>query len=139
MPYSTIADRQGTHYDAKLVIRPISSAAISATTSETAIAFPVTKSEDSYLVLQVQALTGPIDATNNWTFTAEVSTTLGGTYTPVGTLTLAKNKADDYLIPLNGYTVGKTVPGAAFVRVTATKAGTAGALTYAAYISPDAG
>lgn len=139
MPYSTIADRQGTHYDAKLVIRPISSAPIAATTSEAAIAFPVTKAEDAYLVLQVQALTGAIDATNNWTFTAEVSATLGGTYSPVGSLTLAKNKADDYLIPLNGYTIGKVVPNAAFIRVTATKAGTAGALTYAAYVSPDVG
>ena len=139
MPYSTIADRQGTHYDEKLVIRPISSAPIAATTSETAIAFPVTKAEDAYLVLQVQALTGAIDATNNWTFTAEVSATLGGTYSPVGSLTLAKNKADDYLIPLNGYTIGKVVPNAAFIRVTATKAGTAGALTYAAYVSPDVG
>jgi len=139
MPYSTIADRMGTHYDAKLVIRPITSPAISATTAETAIAAPITKAEDAYLVLQVQAIAGAIDATNNWTFTAEVSATLGGTYVPVGSLTLTKNKADDYLIPLNGYTVGKIAPGAAFVKVSATKAGTAGPLTYAAYISPDAG
>lgn len=137
MPFSTIADRQGSHYDALTLIRPITSAAISATTSETGIAFAVTKFEDAYLVLQVQAISSFVAGTATWSFAVEVSPTLGGTYTTVGAITLTAGTADDYMIPINGYTVRKLVPTAAFVRVTATKTGTPGNLTYAAYLSPD--
>jgi hypothetical protein len=139
MPFSTIADRQGSFYDALTVIRPISAAAISATTSETAIALPSPKFEDSYLCLQVQAFTGFVAGTATWSFALEVATTLAGTYVPVGSITLTAGTANDYLIPFSGYTIGKLVPNAAFVRVTATKTGTPGNLTYAAYLTPDIG
>jgi hypothetical protein len=137
MPISTIADRQGSYYDALTLIRPITSAAISATTSETGIAFAVTKFEDAYLVLQVQAISSFVAGTATWSFAVEVSPTLGGTYTTIGAITLTAGTANDYLIPINGYTVSKLVPTAAFVRVTATKTGTPGNLIYAAYLSPD--
>ena len=137
MPFSTIADRQGSHYDALTVIRPITAAALSATTSETGIAFPVTNYEDFALALQVQTISSFTAGSAFWTLTAEVSTTLGGTYVPVGSVALTSGAANDYLIPLSGYTIGKLVPNAAFVRVTATRTGTPGNLTYAAYLSPD--
>jgi hypothetical protein len=137
MAISTIADRQGSHYDALTVIRPITAAALSATTSETGIAFPVTNYEDFSLALQVQTISSFTAGSAFWTLTAEVSTTLGGTYVPVGSVDLTSGAANDYLIPLSGYTIGKLVPNAAFVRVTATRTGTPGNLTYAAYLSPD--
>jgi len=137
MAISTIADRQGSHYDDLTVIRPISSAALSATTSETGVSVAITKFEDFSLVLQVQAISAFVAGTAFWTLTAEVSTTLGGTYVPVGSIDLTSGSADDYLIPLSGYTIGKVVPNAAFIRVTATKTGSPGNLTYAAYLSPD--
>jgi hypothetical protein len=137
MAFSTIADRQGSSYDALTVIRPITSAAISATTSETGIAIPVASFEDIYAVLQVRAISAFVAGTATWSFAVEVSTTLGGTYTPVGSITLTSGAANDYLIPLSGYTVQKLVPNAGFVRVTATKTGTPGNLTYSAYLSPD--
>jgi hypothetical protein len=137
MPFSTIADRQGTFYDALTVIRPITAAAVAATTSETAIALPSPKFEDCSLAIQVQAFTGFVAGTATWSFTLEVSTLLAGPYIPVGNVTLTSGAANDYLIPFSGYTIGKLVPNAAFVRVTATKTGTPGNLVYAAYLTPD--
>lgn len=137
MAKSTIADRYASHYDALAVLREPGQAAISATAAETAIAIPITKLENCNCIVQYQALTG-IDATNNWSFVVSASATLAGTYVAISAaVTTPDGKPNDLAIPINGYTVAKQVPNAAFVRVTATKTGTAGALTYCAYLSPN--
>jgi hypothetical protein len=136
MPISTIADRQASSYDALAVIRPITAAAISATTSETGLALPLPTFEDIALVLQVRPISSFVAGTATWTITLEVSANLGSGYVSVRNLTIPAAAADQYFLPVSGATFNKVVPGAAFARVTATKVGTPGNLTYAAYFSP---
>lgn len=137
MAASTMADRYASHFDSLTVLRATGQAAISATTAETAIAFPIRKTENCNCIVQYQATTG-VDAANNWTFTVAASATLGGTYVPISAAVATPDgKAGDFAIPINGYNVAKQVPNAAFVRVTATKVGTAGPLVYSAYLSPN--
>jgi hypothetical protein len=137
MPFSTIADRQASHYDMLTVVRPMTAAAVAATTSETAIAFPITKVENCVMVLQLQAVTGFVAGTATWSFDVEVATALAGPFTKVGTVTPASGAAQDLMVPVLGYAVSKLLPNASFVRVSATKTGTVGNLSYAAYLSPD--
>lgn len=137
MPFSTIANRQASHYDALAVVRQISAAAIAATTSEPAILFPITKHENFAMVLEVQAFTGTVGPANNWAFAVEASTAVNGTFVNVGSITLGSGAANHYIVALSGHGIDQVVPNSSYVRVTATKTGTVGNLIYAAFLSPN--
>lgn len=135
MPRSTIANRRAIHFDANLELRDFDAAAISASTAETAIAYPVTKLMGYKCVVDVAAYTGYVATTAQWVITVEACATSGGTYKTVGTFTPTgvAIRAD---VPLSGEWVDDIEADAAYIRVKATKTGSPGNLTYGAFLSP---
>lgn len=138
--FSTIADRRriGT-YDAELELRDYAAAAVSSTTSETGIEFAVRKQETFRVVINAAAYTSHSAGSAEWTITIEVSDVVGGTYTTVATLdpATAAGAAIQVPIDISGGEVAAIDADAAFIRVTATKTGSPGNLTYGAYIVPN--
>jgi hypothetical protein len=137
--FSTIGDRRrlGT-YDSNLELRAYSASAVSSTTSETGIAFAVRKQDTFRVVINAAAYTSYSAGAAEWTITVEVSDVVGGTYTAVATLdpATAAGAAIQIPIDISGGEVAAIDADAAFIRVTATKTGSPGNLTYGAYIVP---
>jgi hypothetical protein len=134
--YSTIADRsrKGT-FDALTELKDYTDSAISATTAETGIEFPVRKTQDYKVCLSFATYSGYVATTAEWVITVEVSDVVGGTYTPVASYT-PKGTAEETEICLSGVMVSSADADAEFIRVKATKTGVPGNLTYGAYIVP---
>lgn len=134
MPASTIADRRHILFDKLLELRAYTAAALSATGSEAAILFAATRMMDYVAVVTVAAHTGYTAGTNQWTITVEASTVAGSGFVPVGSV-IPAGVAGTFTIPLSGSWVQSLKPGAIYLRVTATKAGTAGNLVYSCFLS----
>ena len=132
--------------DASVTLRASSAAQITATTAETGISLnpgtaywslgniPLQTVAVNFLVKTIDRTTGD----EAYTLTVEVATTVGGSYTVVGTLA-ALTTAGVYTLLLDLDRVLKQVPGAAFIRVNATLAGTTPILDYDAYLAPVVG
>ncbi|MFK0735597.1 MAG: hypothetical protein ACFKPT_02555 [Gloeotrichia echinulata GP01] len=135
MPRSTIANRRAIWFDKATELRDYSAAAISASTTESAIAIPATKLENYKAVVDVAAHTGYTATTAQWDITIEAALTSGGTYKPVGTFT-ATGVAIRFDVPLSGEWVDDIVADAAYIRVKAVKTGSPGNLTYGAFLTP---
>jgi hypothetical protein len=135
MPRSTIGNRRAILFDKALELRDFASAAISASTTEMALAIPATKLEAYKCVVDVAATTGYVATTAQWDITIEAALTSDGTYKTVGTLTVigAANRFD---VPLSGEWVDDIVADAAYIRVKAVKTGSPGNLTYGAFLAP---
>lgn len=134
MPASTIGDRRFIQYDNALELRARDAAALSATTSGTAIAFAARKQSDFEAVVDVAAHTGYTAGSALWTISIEVSDTSGGTYVSVGSIALT-GVAKRFQIPLSGQWIAQLKSDAAFIRVTATKTGSPGNLSYGAFLN----
>ena len=132
--FSTIADRDFRQFDKALELRDGKAAAISATTSETAIAVPLRKSMDFKVVVYHSDITAVVAGTAEWVLNVEVASTQGGTYTSLGTITLtATGQTRERVF---GRSHVKFVNATQeWVRITATKVGTPGNLTYGAFIT----
>ena len=135
--FSTIADRrQRGPVDSNLVLRSYGAAALSATGSSTGVEFD-SKAVLGYKVcLSTAAYTSYTASSAEWSIRVEVSDTLGGTYTPVGRAVVPPGTAleTEILISPVDATTANSDPN--FVRVTATRTGTPGNLTYGAWIVP---
>ena len=136
MPLPNVADRRQYHFDKLLMLRDPAATALSATASETGVAFDATMIDVEKVVVAHKAITGTISGANNWTVTVEVSDAIGGTYVQVGTSGQLKAPAIEVEIPISGVANKQAVANASHIRVTATKAGTIGDLSYGAYITP---
>lgn len=133
--YSTIADRRRlAPIDSALQLRDRAAAAISATTSETGLAFDATKIEAYKILINHSDISAVVATTAEWQIAVQASTTLGGTYSTVGGAISLGATASIRVVSLTGKEVNDVVPGAKFLRVTATKVGTPGNLTYGAWI-----
>ena len=135
--YSTIADRRrrGT-YDKEVELRAYTATAITATTSSTGIAFPVRKTAEYKVCYSIAAYSSYSVGVNEWNIKVEVSDLVGGTYTQVGTVIAPLGTALEGEIPLTGDYVTGIDSDSAFIRVTATKTGSPGSLTYGAWLAP---
>ncbi|MEO1523253.1 MAG: hypothetical protein AAFU78_21105 [Cyanobacteria bacterium J06633_2] len=135
--FSTIGDRRrrGT-YDDNLVLRDIADGAESATASETGIAFDCRKIDQFKVCLAVDAYTGYDAGTAEWTLTVEVSDVVGGTYTQVGPSFIPVGAAIESEIVISGPMVEQVDADADWIRITATKTGSPGNITYGAWIVP---
>jgi hypothetical protein len=132
--------------DPSVTLRASSAAQITATASETGISLnpgtaywnigniPLQPFAVNVLVKTIDRTTGD----ETYTITVEVATTLGGSYTVVGTLA-ALTTAGVYTLILDMDRVLKQVPSAAFIRITATLGGTTPILDYDAYLAPVVG
>ena len=142
MPVSTIANRRSYEFDALTVLRLITAAVLAATTSEAGVPLatiaPVIAAYDLFkVIVHDAAYTGYANGTAQWTATVEASTTIGGTYTQVSTPVVLNGSAQNVEVALSGLGVDSAVPGAKYLRVTATKTGTPGNLVYGAFVSPE--
>ena len=137
MSLPNMADRRAYPFDKRLELRDYGAAALSATGSSTGIEFAVRNFDLAKVIIDHGAISGTLTpGTNFWTITVEVSNVVGGTYTPIistGELTAVKSHIE---LPISGLLATYKDADAAFIRVTATKGGTIGTLTYGAYIVP---
>lgn len=137
MPRSTIANRRDMAFDANLELRDYDAAAISATTNGTAIlAYPI-QSMEFRAIVDVAAYTSYSAGSAEWTISIGVAATSGGSYTTVGSVTPVGTAAR-FTIPLSGSHVEGLLSTAKYIRVTATKTGSPGNLTYGCFLAPAA-
>lgn len=135
MPRSTLATRRAQGFDKNLELRNYTAAALAATASGTAIAIPEAVTAHNYkCVVHSAAYTGFVAGTAQWVISVEVSTQIATGFVAVGSVVL-DGTLREWDIPLSGEWVEQRVPGARFVRVTATKVGAAGDVTYGAYLA----
>jgi hypothetical protein len=132
--------------DASVTLRSATAAQITATTSETGITLnngaaywnlgitPLQTLAVNILVKTIDRTTGD----ETYTFTVEVSNLVGGSYTVVGTLA-GVTAVGAYTLNFDVDTIKKIASTAAFVRITATLAGTTPILDYDAYLAPIVG
>jgi hypothetical protein len=135
MPRSTIANRRAIQFDKALELRDYAALAISASTSETALAIAATKLKAYKAVVDVAAHTGYVATTAQWDVTIEAALASGGTYKAVGTFT-ATGVANRFDVPLSGEWIDDIIADAAYIRVKAVKTGSPGNLTYGAFLAP---
>jgi hypothetical protein len=131
---ASIGDRRFVQFDKALQLRSNTAAAVAATTSETAIALAATKEGSFEAVIDVAAHTGYAAGTAQWTISVEVSDTLGGTYVSVGSFVVT-GVAKRIQLPMSGQYCQQLKADAAYVRVTATKTGSPGNLSYGAFLN----
>ena len=116
-------------------LRDIEAAALAATTSETGVELALTTDGACKCLIQYQGYSGYTAGSAEWEISLEVSDLVGGTYVSVGSVALDAGPGNRE-IAFTGKQVEDLLPDAAFARVTATKVGAAGDLTYAAYVIP---
>lgn len=133
MPRSTIANRRESQFDKALELRNFSAAAVSATTSETGVPFRARAYSKLRALIDVAAHTGYSAGTAQWTITVEAATSLGGSYTAVGSF-IPNGTQQQYRLPLTGGQIESIVAGTTHLRVTATKTGAPGNLTYGVFL-----
>lgn len=122
-------------YDTALSLRA-SGTAITATASGTGIAFPVRQIGDYKAVVAYNGMdytTGD----ESYIFSIEVSDVVGGTYTKIATMpNIGSATASGFLdIPLNGKIAEELDADSAFIRVTATLAGTTPSIDYDCFLT----
>lgn len=136
MPISTLTPRRSLEFDKLLEIRAYSAAALSATGSATGVAFRANAYDDLIVELDVAAHTGYSAGTAQWSIQVEVSATLGSGYVSVGNAVVPDGTAKRYQIGITGQQAFQAVGSEPlYIRVTATKTGSPGNLTYGAFVS----
>jgi len=137
--FSTIADRRvrGT-YDAALALRTPEAAALSATTSTTRIAFAVRKIEAFKVCFEIDAYTSYSSGSAEWTIAVDVSDTVGGASTVIGTILPAQlaGVAGELEIVFGGAEIAAKLSTAEAIGLVCTKTGSPGNLTLSAWIVP---
>ena len=136
MPLPNMADRRAYPFDKVLELRDYDAAALADTASSTGVEFAVRDFDLAKVIIDHGAISGTLSEANFWVVTVEISNVVGGTYTAIATTgNLGASKARIEL-PISGLLATYKDADAAFIRVTATKGGTIGNLTYGAYIVP---
>ncbi len=105
------------------------------TTSETAIALDIPSQCTIRFVLDHDAIANVTPGTAEWVVTLEISDD-NSTFTAVRTFTLTADTAT-YESPVSGSEMSQIVANATHARVTATKTGSPGDLTYGAFLTID--
>ncbi len=116
-------------------LRAKDSPAISATTSETAIALDVPEQCSLRFVLDYDAISSVTPGTAEWAVSLEVSAD-NSTFVTVRTFTLGAATMT-YESAVTGTEMSQMVANATHIRVTATKTGSPGDLTYGAFLTID--
>lgn len=136
MPLPNMVDRRAYPFDKALELRDYGAAALSATGSSTGIEFAVRDFDVAKVIIDHGPITGTLSADNFWVVTVEISNLVGGTYTPIATTYSLTAVTSQIELPISGLLASYRDADAAFIRVTATKGGTIGNLTYGAFIVP---
>lgn len=108
---------------------------VTATTTEAALSeFNPLNNGNYRVVINHAAYTGYVAGTAQWTIAVEASSD-GTTYSTIASF-VSDGTAGRKEFLLSPYEINQVVSGAKFMRVRATKTGSPGNLTYAAYILP---
>lgn len=134
MTRSTIAARNGAIFDVLLELYDYDTAAISATTNGSAVAFVADKYLNYRAVIDSAAYTGFAAGTAQWTIAIAVATTSGGTYTTVQDIVLP-GTAGRFEIGLSAQAAAQANSDPNFIRVTATKTGSPGNLSFGCFLT----
>lgn len=134
MPRSTIANRYRQNYDNQTELRSYAAAALSATASSTGVALPISTLQKFKAIANFAAYTGYAAGTAEWVITLEASATLGSGYVAVETF-IPVGAAVTHEWLLSSREILNKVANAAFMRVTATKTGTPGNLTFGVHLT----
>ncbi len=132
-----MGNRVSNIYDADLALRT-SGTAITSTTSETGVEFPVRNIGAYKAVVQYTGM-DYTTTDESYVFSVEVSDLVAGTYTAIATLpdigsATAAGRLD---IPLNGKIAEQLDADSAFIRVTATLGGTTPSIDYDCYLTKE--
>lgn len=138
--FSTLPRSANTmQIDALTTLRAYDAAAISATTNGTPVEYPFTAEESVKVIINQAAYSSYSAGSVSWTLSLQVSDAVAGTYVEVASIapTVAAGATlNGQEVFLSGEQINKTVAGARFLRIVATKLSTAGNLTYGAYLVP---
>lgn len=121
-------------FDKLTELRNLADGAETATAAETGVAFEIRKHIALLCVVDVTASVSN-DNDETYVFTVEVSDLVGGTYTPIATLTVTRGVTGKYTIPLSGELAQKLDDDCDFIRIKATLGGTTPSITYGAYLA----
>ncbi len=125
-------------FDNALALKASGSAAITATTNETGIAFGIRYAQPCSWVICVTALDAA-STDETYVFNLQVSDVVGGTYTTIATHTWPRSVSRGKVaIPISAHAAVFQDPDSKFVRVSATLGGTTPSLTYFSYITKSA-
>ena len=141
MARSTINNRRFAMLDANTELRDLNQGAISATTSENALTFPINKFSDFKIVLIVQAYSGFVATTAQWDIAIQVSSTSSTTgFKTVATMTAPGTTLEAFLgfdgeFAEDILNNGQFTDVPYYIRAVATKTGSPGNLNYAAFLT----
>lgn len=137
MPISTMTARRSLEFDKLLELRARDAAAISATTSSTGVAFRANAYDDFMVEIITATHTGYAAGTAQWSIQIEVSASLSSGYQPVGRAVVPDGTAQRHQVAVSGQSALMALSGTEplFIRVTATKTGSPGNLSYGAFVS----
>lgn len=137
--FSTLGDRRvrGT-YDAALALRTPEAAAVSATTSTTRIQFACRKIEAFKVCFDIEAYTSYSAGSAEWTIAVDVSATVDGASTVIGTILPAvlAGAAGEFEMVFGGGEIEDRLATAEFIGLVLTKTGSPGNLTVSSWIVP---
>ena len=122
-------------YDTALALRT-SGTPVTSTTSETGVSFPVRNIGAYKAVIQYNGM-DYTTTDESYIFSIEVSDAVGGTYTAIATMPNigSATSSGSLNIPLNGKIAEELDADSAFVRVTATLAGTTPSIDYDCFLT----
>lgn len=136
--FSTINYRKLGTFDASLSLRSPSDSAVSATTPTAPIEFDA-KTFNSFSVVLIHSdIANVVANSSEWTIAVQVASARNGSYTTVATKKLS-GTGYRYQISLSGDEVFAVISAPRWVRLTATKIGTPGDLTFWAWITEAVG
>jgi hypothetical protein len=136
MPISTLPNRHGFHFDKLNELRDYKLAPVSANGFEPGIAFVAAAIDVFKVIASSDLQTGYAAGTAQWTVTVEAATTLTGTYRPIASAVIDGSKPSATEMACSGKQIEQVVPGAKYLRISHSKIGGVGPLTYGAFISP---
>lgn len=136
MPISTLTPRRSLEFDTLLQLRARDAAALSATGSSTGLAFRANAYDDFMVEIITAAHTGYVAGTAQWSIQVEVSASLSSGYQAVGRAVVPDGTAQRTQIAVSGQSAFMVLGAEPlFIRVTATKTGSPGNLSYGAFVS----
>ena len=132
MAFPTLSPRNESPYDHFLAL--LEGDPIAVTTTGDPIYFDITAAPPATrCIIGSAGYTGYVATTAEWTIELQVSDAIGGTYIPVGSLTIP-GAAGNYSFGVSGQGIYRTLSTARYVRAVATLTGAAGAGSFEVYL-----
>lgn len=129
-----MAIRNSPIVDKELILREHDEAPLSTTASTVPFNFDATNHRFFKVILPSSGYSGYVDSTAQWELDIEVSDSEGGTYLSVLSSVISA-ETGNYEYAFSGNQINQILTDASWIRVTATKVGTPGDLSFGAFLS----